>query len=99
MSTTQTLTVETENVTQRIPVEVLVTLLSNGERSDWERENEAANRRGGEPLSEVEESRFLSDLENGRRVMHWLHDLNRRPTVSFSDEVVDALGRRRPTLI
>ena len=88
---TQTLTVALENVTQHIPVEVLGTVLSCDERSDWDREDEVSKRHEDEPLSEDEESRLLACLQNGRRTVHWLHNFNRRPPASFADTVVDAL--------
>jgi serine/threonine-protein kinase len=73
VSATQTLTIQSENITQRIPVEVVVTRLTDDERSEWERSNEASSRQNLEPLSDEEEATLLTDLAEGRRVMHCLH--------------------------
>ena len=44
-----------------------------------------------QPLSPEEEGQLLDDLHRNRRVMYWLHNLNRRPAQGFSPDVVKAL--------
>ena len=97
VSATQLLTIKTDYVQQRIPVQYVVQRLSEDERMAWEKEHQNAkrrwNRKATTPLEPETEEELLGDLRCDRRVMYWLHNLNRRPATSFSPDVVRVLTK------
>lgn len=90
----RTITFTRGNVIQRVPIHIEAIRISDAERRTWESEQAGRRNRSAQPtgpLTTDEKVRLVADVRNNRRVLYWLHNLNRRPVASFSRDVVDAV--------
>ncbi|QEG00253.1 Serine/threonine-protein kinase PrkC [Stieleria maiorica] len=91
----RTITLVSDNTVQRVPIHAEVIRITSAERLAWESGRGDVGHtpsRETVPLTSDQEDRLLADLQNDRRLLYWLHDLNRRPVASFSSDVADAIA-------
>ncbi|MCA9050742.1 MAG: hypothetical protein KDA89_18515 [Planctomycetaceae bacterium] len=77
------------------PVHIQMIRLTQAEREDWLSSGELFSDGQAEspdaPLSDDQSADIVRDLQSDRRLLYWLHILNRQPPDALSPEVIDAV--------